>query len=165
LYQVNCINFISWKINIGVRNSTLYYSYQQFPIIYYILEQQINFIQFAGSPYINISFPLWTNLSVSNECRTSIRDQKFVITRMYGYYQLRSDVKVVARVFDLLLRYSDGLPAGRLGFRFPTVQIFSILHGFQTDPGAHPSPCPMDAVGSFPGGKEAGDLSWQFASI
>jgi hypothetical protein len=33
---------------------------------------------------------------------------------------------------------------------------FSLLHVVQTGSGVHPTSCPMDTGGSFPGGKAAG---------
>jgi hypothetical protein len=41
--------------------------------------------------------------------------------------------------------------------RFPAeTGEFSLLHNFQTGPGAHPASCAMDTGGYFPGSKAAG---------
>jgi hypothetical protein len=50
--------------------------------------------------------------------------------------------------------------------RFPAgTGNFSLNHRVQTGSGAHPASYPMGTVGSFPGGKAAGERSWPLTSI
>jgi hypothetical protein len=51
---------------------------------------------------------------------------------------------------------SIGIATGKAGVRFPArARDFPLLHSVQTGSGAHPSSYPIDAGGSFHGGKVA----------
>jgi hypothetical protein len=51
------------------------------------------------------------------------------------------------------------------GVRFPAGEFLSLLHGAQTESGAHLASYTMGIGGSFPGGKAAGAWSWPLISI